>query len=458
MPMETKANYAIVGFFTVLVIAAAFGFVYWMSQYGRTGQMVELVVNIPGSANGLSVGSPVRFNGINVGSVRNLAIDANDPRYSIAITEVSADAPVMKSTTATLEVQGLTGAAYIELSGGRKGDENILKTALEKGTQAHILADQSSVTSLLATADQILDRANSAITDIQSFVTDVRGPLTSTIGNAERFSKALADNSGAIDQFLKSVEQLSGSVNAASKKLDDTLASADRLIKSVDPKKIDNIVSNAEQVSNNLKDASGGISEAIAGFRRTVETYDQFGKSAQETLKRVDTLVAAVDAQKVGLVVNDITAASADARKVAAQVSDFAEKISARQDDIDQTITDFTQMSNKLNAASNRVDSILVKIDGFLGDADAPSLSAQARETLESFRRVAENLNAQLGPIAENLKRFSNSGLRDVEALVGDTRRTVQSLQNTISDFDKNPQRLLFGGETVKQYDGRTRR
>ncbi|WP_164851615.1 MlaD family protein, partial [Sinorhizobium meliloti] len=130
--METKANYAIVGFFTVLVIAAAFGFVYWMSQYGRTGQMVELVVNIPGSANGLSVGSPVRFNGINVGSVRNLAIDANDPRYSIAITEVSADAPVMKSTTATLEVQGLTGAAYIELSGGRKGDENILKTALEK--------------------------------------------------------------------------------------------------------------------------------------------------------------------------------------------------------------------------------------------------------------------------------------------------------------------------------------
>lgn len=79
-------------------------------------------------------------------------------------------------------------------------------------------------------------------------------------------------------------------------------------------------------MSNNLKDASGGVSEAIAGFRRTVETYDQFGKSAQETLKRVDTLVAAVDAQKVGLVVNDITAASADARKVAAQVSDFAER------------------------------------------------------------------------------------------------------------------------------------
>ena len=30
--METKANYAIVGFFTVMVILAAFGVVYWMSQ------------------------------------------------------------------------------------------------------------------------------------------------------------------------------------------------------------------------------------------------------------------------------------------------------------------------------------------------------------------------------------------------------------------------------------------
>ncbi|MCA1369908.1 MlaD family protein [Ensifer aridi] len=456
--METKANYAIVGFFTVFVIAAAFGFVYWMAQYGRSGQMVELIVNIPGSANGLSVGSPVRFNGINVGSVRNLAIDANDPRYSIAITEVSADAPVLKSTRATLEVQGLTGAAYIELSGGRKGDENILKTALEKGTQAHILADQSSVTSLLATADQILDRANTAITDIQGFVTDVRAPLTSTIGNAQRFSKALADNSGAIDEFLKSVEELSGSINAASKKLDTTLASADTLIKSVDPKKVETIVGNVEQLSKDLKAASGGVSETVTAFRRTVETYDQFGKNAQETLKRVDSLVASVDRQKVELVVNDISAASADARKTVAQISNFAEKISARQEDIDQTITDFTQMSNKLNAASNRVDGILVKIDGFLGDANAPSLSAEARATLESFRKMADNLNAQLGPIAENLRRFSNSGLRDVETLVSDTRRTVQSLQNTISNFDRNPQRLLFGGETVKQYDGRTRR
>lgn len=456
--METKANYAIVGFFTVAVIFAAFGFVYWMSQYGRSGEMAELVISIPGSANGLSVGSPVRFNGIPVGSVRNLAINSNDPRYSVAVTEVSAEAPVLKSTTATLEIQGLTGAAYIELSGGNKGEENILRKALETGQPAQLVADQSSVTSLLATADKILDRANSAISDIQGFVSDVRGPLTGTISNAERFTSALADNSEGIDQFLTSVSALSTSITAAAGKLDSTLTSADILVKSVDPQKIDHIVSNVEKMSNDLSAASSGVSDTIATFKRTAETYERFGKNATATLDRVDTLIAAVDSQKVGGIVNDVSAASADARKAVASISSFAESINGRRTDIDQAITDATQMANKLNAASSRVDGILVKLDGFLGDADAPSLSADARATLASFRRVADNLNAQIGPIAANLKRFSGSGLRDIEALVGETRRAVKTLDTTISTLDKDPQRLLFGGETVKQYDGRVRR
>lgn len=456
--METKANYAIVGFFTVAVIFAAFGFVYWMSQYGRSGEMAELVISIPGSANGLSVGSPVRFNGIPVGSVRNLAINSNDPRYSVAVTEVSADAPVLKSTTATLEIQGLTGAAYIELSGGNKGEENILRKALDTGTSAQLTADQSSVTSLLATADKILDRANNAIGDIQGFVKDVRGPLTSTITNADRFTRSLADNSEGIDQFLKSVSALSASITAASGKLDSTLSAAEVLVKSVDTKKIDHIVSNVEKMSNDLSAASVGVADTIASFKKTAETYERFGQKATASLDRVDTLIAAIDTQKVSGVVNDVSAASADARKAVASVADFAERIKGRQNDIDQTITDVTQMANKLNAASSRVDGILVKLDGFLGDADAPSLSADARATLASFRKVADNLNAQIGPIAENLKRFSGSGLRDIEALVSDTRRTVNTLDTTISTFDRDPQRLLFGGETVKQYDGRTRR
>ena len=456
--METKANYAIVGFFTVLVMAAAFGFVYWMSQYGRSGDMAQLAIRIPGSANGLSIGSPVRFNGIPVGSVRSLAIDADDPRFSVAMTEVATSAPVKQSTSAVLEVQGLTGAAYIELSGGDSGAENILQRAFDTETAAVLQAEQSSVTNILSTADKILKRADAAITDIQGFVADARGPLTKTITNAEQFSDSLARNGKNIDEFLKSVGGLSETFRNLSGRLDSTLASVDSLIKAVDPKKVEDFVGNVDKISKDIAAASGDVKSTVEGFRKTAETFDTFGKNANAALDKVDTLIAAVDTQKVSGAIDNISVASADARKAIASVTGVANRIGERQGDIDQIITDVQQMTNKLNAASTRVDGVLAKLDGFLGEGDSESLFAEAKATLQSIKQAADTLNGRIGPIADGLQRFSGSGLRDVEALVLDTRRTIQNLDSAISGFERDPQRLLFGGETVKQYDGRTRR
>ena len=456
--METRANYTIVGFFTVLVIAAAFGFVYWMAEYGRSGPMAELIVRIPGSANGLSVGSPVRFNGIQVGSVQTLSIDADDPQYSLAFTEVRSDAPIYPSTKAALEIQGLTGAAYIELSGGRKEDKNILQQALESGKRAVIVADQSSVTNLLATADKILDRANDAVGDVQGFVRDARGPLTKTLQNAETFSDALAKNSGNIDNFLQSVGDLSNTVRNVSGRVDSTLAAVEDLVKAVDAQKINKILSNAEKVSRDVADASGDLKSLVAKVDQTVTTYNEFGKQAQQTLDRVDTLVAAIDANKVKGSVDDIAQATKDARSAVASIRDVTDTVKGRKKDIDQTIQDVQQMANKLNSASTRVDGILIKVDALLSSDNTNSLFTEARATLESFKKVADNLNSRIGPIADNLQRFSGSGLKDVQTLVNELRGTANNLNNAISNFDQNPQRIIFGGPTVKQYDGRTRR
>jgi phospholipid/cholesterol/gamma-HCH transport system substrate-binding protein len=457
--METKANYAIVGFFTILVIGAAFGFVYWMAEYGRGGPMAPLAIRIPGSANGLSIGSPVRFNGIAVGSVRNLYIDNEDPEFSVAFTEVRADAPVTSGTRAVLEIQGLTGAAYIELSGGGAGSgDKILARAIDTGEPAILTADQSSVTNLLSTADRILKRADDAIGELQGFIVDARAPLTNTVRNAETFSKSLAENAQGIDQFLKSVSALSDSVSGMSGRLDATLGAAEDLFKALNSEKIEQILGNTERATASFAEASGKIGPALDSFRETSETFQSFGKNADQTLLKVSRLVDAVDSQKVGKVVDDVSVASADARAAIAGFRDLSNSITGRKDDIDKAIDDFTQLANRLNNASTQVDGILKKVDSFLGSGDANSLSVEARKTLESIRLAAENLNARIGPIAENLQRFSSSGLRDIQTLVTDTRQTVRGLNDAITNFDQNPQRLLFGGDTVKEFDGRTRR
>jgi phospholipid/cholesterol/gamma-HCH transport system substrate-binding protein len=456
--METKANYAIVGFFTLMVVFAAFVFVYWMSVYGREGKMEQLILRIPGSANGLSVGSPVRFNGIPIGSVRQLDFDREDPAFSLALTEIRSDSPVYPTTRAVLEIQGLTGASYIEMSGGNPKDEPVLVTAHREGKVAVILAEQSGVTNLLATASEIMKKTDATLDVIKGFTEQNREPLSATIRNVETFSKALKDNSDGIDRFLGSVSGLSETFNKLSGRLDSTLASVDSLVKAVDAKKIDSILANADKISGDLADASGEVSKTIESFRKTADTYRDIGEKASKTLDNVDRLMAAVDPAKLGQSMDDIQASAADARSAIAAFKGVSEDISKRRPDIDRLIANFTDMSDKLNKASTRVDGVLAKVDSFLGSGDSSSLFADARETMKSFKAVADNLNAKIGPIADNLARFSGSGLKDIEALVQDTRRTMRTLDSAVTRLDQDPRRLIFGGEEVKRYDGRTRR
>ena len=84
--METRANYVIVGIFTLVAILAAFAFVYWTAAIGDRGETAPLRVRIPGSASGLGRGSAVLFNGVKVGDVRRVYIDVTNPTVAIADT------------------------------------------------------------------------------------------------------------------------------------------------------------------------------------------------------------------------------------------------------------------------------------------------------------------------------------------------------------------------------------
>lgn len=456
--METRANYAIVGFFTLVVMLSAFGFVYWMARFGNTGETAPLIVRIPGSANGLSNGSAVRFNGIPYGVIRTISIDPESPDFVIAETTVKADAPIYTDTRAALEIQGLTGSAYIELQGGSPSNPNILARARELDEVAVIDADPSGVTNLLATADDILNRANRVIGEVEGFIKDARSPLTETLKNTEVFTAALRDNADGIDGFLKSVGNLAETVKSLSGRIDTALGSAENLLNSIDPEKIDSILANVDKVTSDVASASGEITKTLESFSTAAQSLETFAADAGASLAKVDSVISEIDPIKVGETMENITLASADARKALNDARGVVETFSARKEDYDLIITNTKELTGTLNAASVRVDGVLAKLDSFLGEGDASSLIADAEATLKSFRDVADTLNARVGPIADNLQRFSGSGLRDVEALVNDARRSIQRIERSISTIEQDPQRLIFGGDTVKQYDGRTRR
>ena len=116
--METRANYVLIGAFTLAVIAAAFGFVLWFQALHTTKLRSPLRVVFEGPASGLRNGGSVNFNGIRIGEVISVKLD--NPRRVVALAMVENKAPIRKDTLVGLEFQGLTGVAAISLKGGEE--------------------------------------------------------------------------------------------------------------------------------------------------------------------------------------------------------------------------------------------------------------------------------------------------------------------------------------------------
>ena len=116
--METRANFVLIGSFTLAVIAAAFGFVLWFQCSTPPRRAVRLRIVFEGPATGLRNGGSVNFNGIRVGEVISVKLD--NPRRVVALAMVENNAPIRKDTLVGLEFQGLTGVAAISLKGGEE--------------------------------------------------------------------------------------------------------------------------------------------------------------------------------------------------------------------------------------------------------------------------------------------------------------------------------------------------
>src|SRR6195952_4971190 len=181
--METRANFVLIGSFTLAVIAAAFGFVLWFQSLHTTKARSPLRVVFEGPAAGLRNGGSVNFNGIRVGEVMSVKLD--NPRRVVALAMIENHAPIRKDTLVGLEFQGLTGVAAISLKGGQEA-------------APPVPLDEDGVPTL--TADP------NALQGLNRIVADNQESVKNSLRNLETFTGALARNSEKIDNVMLKVD------------------------------------------------------------------------------------------------------------------------------------------------------------------------------------------------------------------------------------------------------------
>ena len=162
-------------------------------------------------------------------------------------------------------------------------------------------------------------------------------------------------------------------------------------------------------------------------------------------LADVGNLAKSIDTAKVGRTVDN--------------VDKFTQSLSARTEDVDKTIQEARSIAEKLNKSADRVDNVLKAAESFLGSAagvEGRSTFEEIQNAARAVRELAANLDQRSTGVLAGLGRFTDSGLREYQALAVDGRKALNDVSRAFRSLERNPQQFIFGGRpSIPEYSGR---
>lgn len=272
--METKANYTLVGLFTLAAIVGVFGFVYWSQHISGGGERATYRVLFSSSVSGLRTGSAVLFNGIRVGEVTDLKLNADNPTQVAATISVDKAVKIRPDTRAGIEFQGLTGIAAVALNGGSPGEPALDGLA---NPPPALTASPASTQDVTQGAREVLQR-------LDDFIEENRPAFKSTLQNLDTFSGALARNSKRLDAILEGIQNFTGGADGKGGDMNDAA------------KSIRELAERLTKLADNLDKRTASITEGINDLTSTgTKQINAVSRDLQRTLSTIDRTVNNID-------------------------------------------------------------------------------------------------------------------------------------------------------------------
>jgi phospholipid/cholesterol/gamma-HCH transport system substrate-binding protein len=199
--MESKVNYTLVGAFVLILTATLIVFIVWLSTGLSTKRYKNYLVIMQESVAGLGVKSSVKYNGVNVGIVKKIFLNKQNPEQVRLVIQVEVHTPITVGTTAMLNSQGFTGITYLALQGS---DINLNPIPVLPGEKYPIIKSKPSWFFRLDTALHDLNRNMNQITQDINNVLGGENPilLRKILNNLSTTSQHLAAQSKRLDTIL----------------------------------------------------------------------------------------------------------------------------------------------------------------------------------------------------------------------------------------------------------------
>jgi phospholipid/cholesterol/gamma-HCH transport system substrate-binding protein len=402
--METRANYVLIGVFTLLVILGGLGFFVWLARL-EVHRQYDYYDVLFDNASGLSRAADVRFNGLSVGQVLSIDLSEEVRGKVSARIEVTAGTPITEDTQAQLQAQGVTGVSFVALTGGRP-DSPLLRG--KNGAIPQIMARPSTLETLTQQGPDLLAEAMKLVKEVQSLVgPDNQAYISTILANLDRAS---GDIQTALDDFSR----VSHSVAAATSQIGDFTSRLDPLSNS-----LETTLASADQT---LQAARGAFSQAettlgtaTGALSSARGTFDNANKVIQQQLPGIITDLS----DAVGMLRTSVAEIGPETRSVLGRVGTAADEAGGRLAELKTTIVN--------------LDAALADARVTLGSVDSASQSVEALVAGDGTKLVAE-ARTTLGEASASLKSLDAVVTGDVPGVVTQVRSAIDNANRVIAE------------------------
>ena len=245
-------NYALVGAFVLALGALLIAGLLWLAAGGAFQTKYDLYqATEDESVAGLNLNAPVKYNGVDVGKVRQIHLDPTNPALVHLLFAIERGTPIKVDTVAVLKTQGLTGIAYVELSGGAKDAallrvvppnrypviqtkpslsarlENVLTTVLSKLDDT-----SSSINSILSTENRAAFKG--ALADFATVARTVAARKDAIDTGITSAARTFQNSAGATAQIAPVIERIGRGADAVEKMGSEVARTSESAAKTVD--------------------------------------------------------------------------------------------------------------------------------------------------------------------------------------------------------------------------------
>lgn len=234
----------------------------WLSVGFNQKEYTSYTVYLKESVSGLSPESPVKYNGVQVGYVKEIKLNKNDPRQVELLLNIEKSTPITTSTSATLITQGITGVTYVGLSAGSSDLTPLRKMP---GEPYPVIPSKPSLLNQLdAVLKEVAENVGAVSEKAQLiFNEENANNVKKSLANIERITKIVADNGQSIDNSLENLDVFLAKMAKVSKQFPQVM------------KDLKKGISKFESLADNMSAAGKNVSKTMIAGKNTIDQISQ---------------------------------------------------------------------------------------------------------------------------------------------------------------------------------------